>query len=135
MAATTTLHVPTREHAAMINLTREIRDIIRSSGVRSGLCCIFNPHTTAGLTINEQADPDVVHDMIRKMDSLIPWQEGYRHSEGNSAAHIKTTLFGPSLTIIIEDGAPLLGTWQGIWFCEFDGPRQRRLHVKILADT
>ena len=132
MTYTATLEVPTREHASMINIAQMVREKITESGISSGICVIFNPHTTAALTINENADPDVVTDMLKKMDSLVPWREGYRHAEGNSAAHVKASLFGPSLTLIIDAGRPLLGTWQGIYFCEFDGPRRRRVHLKII---
>jgi len=133
MPCTATIEVPTREHATMINITAEIRNKITESGISSGICVVFNPHTTAGLTINENADPDVVSDMLKKMDSMVPWREGYRHAEGNSAAHVKASLFSPSLTLIIDGGRPLLGTWQGIYFCEFDGPRRRRVQLKIIA--
>jgi secondary thiamine-phosphate synthase enzyme len=134
MPPAVTIPVPTRTHAALVDITEQVRAAVRASGVRSGLCCVFNPHTTAGLTINENADPDVVTDILKKMDSLIPWREGYRHGEGNSAAHIKASLFGPALTLLIEDGTLLLGTWQGIYFCEFDGPRQRHVLVKIIPE-
>lgn len=129
-----TIPVPTRTHAALVNITPQVREAVRQSGIRSGLCCVFNPHTTAGLTINEQADPDVVLDILKKTESMVPWHEGYRHGEGNSAAHIKASLFGPSLTMLVEEGKLLLGTWQGIWFCEFDGPRQRHVLVKIIPE-
>ena len=134
MSYTATIEVPTREHAAMINIAGEVRKKIAESGISSGICVVFNPHTTAALTINENADPDVVTDMLKKMDSLVPWREGYRHAEGNSAAHVKASLFGPSLTLIIDSGRPLLGTWQGIYFCEFDGPRRRKVFLKIIGD-
>jgi secondary thiamine-phosphate synthase enzyme len=93
---------------------------------------LFVPHTTAALTINENADPDVVRDMIMELNKIVPMDDGYRHGEGNSAAHIKSTLVGASETVLIEDGEPVLGTWQGIYFCEFDGPRRRKLHLKVM---
>ena len=118
----------------MVDLTSRVREAVRSSGVPSGLCLVFCPHTTAGITINENADPDVVRDMVMEINKVVPMDDGYRHGEGNSAAHIKSTLYGPSLQIIVEDNDLVLGTWQGIYFCEFDGPRDRRVHVKVVKD-
>jgi secondary thiamine-phosphate synthase enzyme len=126
--------VSTKKNVQMLDVTSEVRKAVRRSGVSSGLCLLFCPHTTAGLTINENADPDVVRDMLMEMNKVIPFDDGYRHGEGNSAAHIKSTLFGPSLQLIIENGDLVLGTWQGIYFCEFDGPRQRNLHIKLQKD-
>ena len=114
-----------------INVDHLIRDVIRSSGVKEGVLTLFVPHTTAALTINEHADPSVLHDIISTIGNLIPRTGKYQHAEGNSDAHIKASLFGNSQTIIIKDGRPLLGTWQSIFFCEFDGPRTRRLIVHI----
>jgi secondary thiamine-phosphate synthase enzyme len=116
----------------MIDITREIRNLIKDSGVKSGICIIFVPHTTAGITINENADPDVIRDFMMEMSKLVPLSDGYHHSEGNSAAHIKASMMGFSHTLIIEDGRPILGTWQGVYFMEFDGPRIRKIHVKII---
>lgn len=127
----TTLDIKTKGRDELVDISGKIGELIAVSGVRDGFCFIFNPHTTAALTINENADPDVMRDIIAGMDRTIPWSAGYRHGEGNSAAHIKASLFGPSLQILVTDGRPLLGTWQGIYFCEFDGPRQRRVHVRI----
>lgn len=115
-----------------INIDRQVNEVVRSSGVKNGLCVVFVPHTTAGVTINENADPDVVRDMIMETNKIIPFNDGYHHAEGNSAAHIKSSLYGPSLTLIIEDGDLVLGTWQSIYFCEFDGPRNRRAFIKIV---
>ena len=109
-----------------------IAGVIRESGVQEGICILWVPHTTAAVTINENADPSVVHDILNEMNKVIPFQDGYRHSEGNSAAHIKSSLFGPSLSLVITGGNIVLGTWQSIYFCEFDGPRRRQLLVKVL---
>ncbi len=123
----------TRQRNEFVDITREIQSCIAESNVIHGLVTIFIPHTTAAVTINENADPDVRKDLGHKLSLLIPEQEDfYRHAEGNSDAHMKSSLFGPSLTLIIENGRCLLGTWQGIYFCEFDGPRTRSYHVKIV---
>jgi secondary thiamine-phosphate synthase enzyme len=127
-----TFGVKTGQHCAMIDITREIRNLIKDSGVKSGICVIFVPHTTAGITINENADPDVIRDFMMEMNKVIPLSDDYHHSEGNSAAHIKSSMMGFSQTLIIEDGRPVLGTWQGVYFMEFDGPRIRKIHVKII---
>lgn len=127
-----TFGVKTGQHCAMIDITREIRNLVKDSGVKSGLCVVFIPHTTAGVTINENADPDVIRDFMMEMNKVVPISDGYRHTEGNSAAHIKSSMMGFSQTVIIEDGRLLLGTWQGIYFMEFDGPRIRKVHVKII---
>ena len=124
--------VRTSGRAQFINIDREINRIIAGSGVRAGACRVFVPHTTAALTINENADPDVVHDLLLTLEELIPQhRQGYRHGEGNSDAHVKASLFGPSLSLIFEHGKLCLGVWQAIYFCEFDGPRNRRLMVHI----
>ncbi len=116
----------------MINITRQVQEQVTESGVKSGLVCVFTPHTTAGITINENADPDVVRDLVYTLDKHFPEDPNYRHSEGNSDSHIKSTLVGPSLTVIVEDGRLQLGTWQSIYFCEFDGPRTRKCWIKTL---
>jgi len=116
----------------MVDITHEVEEAVRKRGVSSGVCVLFVPHTTAGITINENADPSVKDDMIKEINKIVPFRDSYRHSEGNSAAHIKSTLYSPSLTLIIENGRLLLGTWQGIYFCEFDGPRHRKLYVKVV---
>jgi secondary thiamine-phosphate synthase enzyme len=115
-----------------INIDSYIRAAVQESGTESGLCTVFVPHTTAGVTINENADPDVVRDIIMEANKIVPLSDGYHHSEGNSAAHIKSSLFGPSLTLIIENGRVVYGTWQSVYFCEFDGPRSRRFLIKIV---
>jgi secondary thiamine-phosphate synthase enzyme len=127
-----TIEISSRMQVEMIDVTGEVRRAISDSGVRSGVVFLFVPHTTAALTINENADPDVVRDMIMELNKIVPMEDGYRHGEGNSAAHIKSTLVGASETVLIEDGEPVLGTWQGIYFCEFDGPRRRKLHLKVM---
>jgi secondary thiamine-phosphate synthase enzyme len=126
--------VKTGQHTAMIDITREVNNLVKESGVKKGICVVFIPHTTAGITINENADPDVIRDFMMEINKIIPLSDGYRHSEGNSAAHIKSSMMGFSQTIIIEDGRLLLGTWQGIYFMEFDGPRIRKVHVKIIEE-
>lgn len=132
---TTILQVPTHTHTAMIDITREIEDLVRQSGISEGLCLVFIPHTTAAVTINEDADPDVQRDFMKEMETIVPWTDSYSHSEGNSAAHIKASMMGFSEEIIIENGRLLLGTWQGIYFMEYDGPRQRKAYVKIYSTT
>ncbi|MCX6384977.1 MAG: secondary thiamine-phosphate synthase enzyme YjbQ [Actinobacteria bacterium] len=127
------INIKTFQRIDFIDITYEIEKQVRQSGIKEGLCCLFVPHTTAGLTVNENCDPAVKNDIRLKINDLIPYKDSYTHSEGNSDAHIKSTLFGPSLTLIISGSKLVLGTWQGIYFCEFDGPRNRNLFVKILA--
>jgi len=126
--------IQTNKHTEFLEITSQINSLVAESDVRDGTCLLFVPHTTAGITINENADPDVKNDMLRAMDKLVPMADDYRHAEGNSAAHIKASLLGSSMQLIVQNGRLLLGTWQGIYFCEFDGPRQRKLVVKIQAD-
>ena len=123
--------VRTTAHAQFVNIDREINRIIADSGVREGVCRVFVPHTTAGVTINENADPDVVRDILAALDRLVPWNNNYTHTEGNSAAHIKASMMGFSQTVFIQNGAMALGTWQSVFFCEFDGPRTRQVWVDI----
>ena len=125
------LNVNTHSETAMIDITARIQEIISQQGIQSGICTIFVPHTTAGITINENADPDVVSDIIKEVNKIVPLRDNYAHAEGNSAAHIKASFFGFSQQIIIEEGRLVLGTWQGIYFCEFDGPRSRKVYVKL----
>lgn len=127
-----TFNVKTHSRTSMTEITSKVAELVSKSGVKSGLCTVFVPHTTAGVTINENADPDVVTDILKKINEVIPFEDGYLHSEGNSAAHIKASLFGFSSQIIIENSKLVLGTWQGIYFCEFDGPRNRTVHIKIV---
>lgn len=120
----------------MIEVTHHVQKAVREAGVREGMVIVHVPHTTAAVTINENADPDVKHDMLRKLETLIPQHESYyRHGEGNSDSHVKTSLVGNMVTVLIEEGELVLGTWQGIQFCEFDGPRRRRLQIKIINFT
>lgn len=120
----------TREE--LIEITSDVLKIIRKTNIDNGICVIFTPHTTAGITINENADPDVKNDIITGLDILNFEDAHFNHSEGNSSSHIKSSLIGCSETLIISKGAPILGTWQGIYFCEFDGPRDRKIHVKVI---
>lgn len=124
--------VKTSKHTQMLDITRKVQRTVTESGVRDGICTVFIPHTTAAVTINENADPDVVRDFTMELNKIVPWEDGYHHMEGNSAAHLKSSMIGFSEQIIIEDGRLLLGTWQGIYFCEFDGPRSRKCFVKIM---
>lgn len=127
-----TFSVKTTQHTQMIDITSKIRQIIKTSGKREGVCIIFIPHTTAAVTINENADPDVVRDFTMEINKLVPWEDGYAHIEGNSAAHLKASIVGFSETVFIEKEDLVLGTWQGIYFCEFDGARSRKVKVKIV---
>jgi len=129
------LQVSTHSNTEFVDITSEIQKFVSDSRVKSGLCQIFIPHTTAAVTINENADPSVKRDILMELNKLIPFEDNYHHSEGNSAAHIKSSLLGCSLTVIIEENRLQLGTWQGIYFCEFDGPRSRKVWVKILKDS
>ena len=126
-----TFTVKTKNHDQMIDITGPVREAIDASGVSEGVCLVYCPHTTAGLTINENADPNVVRDLITIFDRLVPWEAGYRHAEGNSAAHAKSSMVGCSARVIVSGGRPVLGTWQSIFFCEFDGPRTRKVHVQV----
>lgn len=114
-----------------VGINSEVQLAVKESGVKNGICVIFIPHTTAGITINEGADPDVVRDIKASLDRIVPWEAGYAHSEGNSAAHIKASMMGSSCIVFIENGSISLGTWQKIYFCEFDGPRTRKVRLKI----
>lgn len=116
----------------MVDISYRVNELIRESGVDEGICMVYSPHTTAGITINENADPDVQRDIIYEMNKIVPFSDNYRHMEGNSAAHIKTTFTGLHVMIPVYKGKAVLGTWQGIYFCEFDGPRNRKFHVQVL---
>jgi secondary thiamine-phosphate synthase enzyme len=129
-----TLHLKTARRTELVNITTEVSRAVAASGVSHGVCHIFIPHTTAGVTINEGDDPDVARDMEAAFDRLILREAGYKHYEGNSDSHIKATLTGTSQTILIENGRLRLGRWQSIFFCEFDGPRKREIFVKIVPD-
>ena len=125
----TQIPVDTHGREEMVDITRAVQDAVNATGCRNGLCTVQCAHTTAGLTINENADPDVVHDILLSLDEIVKNLRGFRHGEGNSTAHVKSSLVGVSVCVPVEDGRLALGTWQGIYFCEFDGPRNRRVWV------
>lgn len=128
------LEIPTQSRDQFVELTTQVQDVVRQSGMKSGAVIIFVPHTTAGVTINENADPDVVHDMLLTLRRLVPVDSaGYRHAERNSDSHVKASCMGSSCHVIVEDSRLCLGTWQGIYLCEFDGPRRRKVWVQTLA--
>lgn len=122
--------VQTKSRTAFIDITHEVQLFVDGKSMKNGLVTVFVPHTTAGVTINENADPDVVADMETVLDRMVPWNGGYRHSEGNTAAHVKASLTGSSVQVIVENSRLRLGTWQSIYFCEFDGPRTRQIWLK-----
>ncbi len=125
------LSIKTRSRSELMDITPLVRDIVHKSKIENGVCYVFVPHTTAGITINENADPSVRQDILMGLDKLVPWQGDYTHLEGNAAAHIKASLVGSSETIPVEKGDLVLGTWQGVFFAEFDGPRRREVWIKI----
>ena len=130
----TVVTVQTSARCEMIDITGRVAALVRTSGIRQGFCTVFVPHTTAAVTINENADPDVPRDILATLDRIVPLSGGYRHAEGNSAAHIKASLFGASQTVMIEDGTLVLGTWQSLFLCEFDGPRTRKVLVRLTGE-
>jgi secondary thiamine-phosphate synthase enzyme len=134
MTSLVSFNVRTARQTEWLNITADVQKAVASSGVREGICVVFTPHTTASVTINENADPDVPHDVDLALNLISPDRREFLHSEGNSAAHTKSSLVGPSITLIVSSGRLLLGTWQGIWFNEYDGPRTRKVHVRILGD-
>jgi len=128
-----TQEVPTSSRNQLVDVTTEIQKLVSGHGIGEGMAIVYVPHTAAAVTINENADPDVQHDLLRKLETLIPKHESYyQHGEGNSDSHVKTSLVGNSVIVLIENGRLLLGRWQGIYFCEFDGPRRREMHVKLV---
>lgn len=127
------IQVRTTEREQLVDITRHVRDAVRASGVRDGVVQLWSVHTTCALTVNEGADPDVAADIVRFLRRLVPHQGDWRHAEGNSDSHVKTSLFGPGLALIVEDGTPLLGTWQHIFLAEWDGPRTREVAVQVLG--
>jgi len=129
------INVQTRSKAELIDITRDIQKLVADSGVGNGICYVFVPHTTAAVTLNENADPSVSADIVARLDTLVPQNISYGHTEGNAPAHIKAAAIGASATIFVEDGILVLGTWQGIFLCEFDGPRRRQVMVKIVPDA
>jgi len=124
--------VKTGSRTEMVDITAGIQEAVSASGMTEGLCMVNVPHTTAAVTINENADPSVKRDILMVLNQIVPWKADYRHLEGNSPAHVKSSLIGASETIIIKDGSLILGTWQGIFFCEFDGPRTRKVHIQLM---
>jgi len=126
------LNVKTGAQTELVDITSEIQEVVRSSGISDGFCMLYVPHTTAAVTINESADPSVKSDILMVLNQIIPWKADYRHLEGNSPAHIKSTLVGASELLAIENSKLVLGTWQDIFFCEFDGPRSRKMHVRFI---
>jgi secondary thiamine-phosphate synthase enzyme len=124
--------IKSKNRTELIDITSKIQDVVHSADIDEGLCMLYVPHTTAAVTINESADPSVKDDILMIINSVIPWKAEYRHLEGNSPAHIKATLIGPSELIAVEKNRLVLGTWQGIFFCEFDGPRTRKIHVRLI---
>lgn len=127
------LSIRTEARDQFVDITHQVRAFVQLTQVSEGLCYIYVPHTTAGVTINENADPDVRRDIIKHLNNAVPWVCGYQHLEGNSAAHIKASMMGFSQVVIIQDGKLLLGTWQGVYFCEFDGPRNRKVFLKVVS--
>ena len=130
-----TFQVRTSTQTELIDITRSVQEAVKKTRVEDGICIIFIPHTTAAVTINENADPSVVHDIVMELNKIVPFKDQYHHMEGNSPAHIKTSLVGCSGIVFVESGRLVLGTWQGIFFCEFDGPRNRKVHVKVISDA
>ncbi len=126
--------IRTTAHTQLLDVTAAVNDAVKNAGVKSGLAVVWVPHTTAAVTVNENADPDVKSDISREINKIVPWEDGYRHVEGNSAAHLKASLFGAAETLLIEDGRLALGTWQDVYFAEFDGPRTREIWIKIFPD-
>lgn len=129
-----TERISTQTRVEIVDITPRVDAVVQQAGVKEGICVVYVPHTTAAVTINENADPDVKHDLLEKLTAMVPAHENYyRHAEGNSDSHLKTALVGPSVTLIVNRGKLVLGTWQGIYFCEFDGPRSRSFHVQVLG--
>ncbi len=124
--------VETRQRSEVVLVRDRVERALQELEARDGLCHLWCPHTTAGLTVNEGADPDVARDFLARLEALVPWEGGYRHAEGNAAAHIRSVLVGPAVTLPVESGRLALGTWQDVYFCEFDGPRRRRVEVRYL---
>jgi len=128
------ISVKTSSRTEFVDITTEVQKAVRESGLHSGLCMVYVPHTTAAVTINESADPSVKRDILMVLNQMVPWKADYRHLEGNSPAHVKSTLVGASELIMVENGRLVLGTWQGIFFCDFDGPRTRKVHLKFMQE-
>lgn len=128
------LEVITQKRTHFVDITDQVQEILDETKIKDGICYLYVPHTTAGIFINENADPDVKWDVEQTLEKLVPWNDNYKHIEGNAAAHIKSILVGTNTFVPIENGKLLLGTWQGIFFAEFDGPRTRKIYVKIIKD-
>lgn len=126
------INIKTSKRIELVDITADVQNMVTKKKIKDGVCFLFSPHTTAGMTINENADPAVIRDMISALDRLVPVNAGYAHSEGNSDSHIKSSIFGASLTVFVEGGQLALGTWQGIFFCESDGPRSREVWIKLI---
>ena len=129
------LTVKTHDRTEMIDVTNQVEEAIRAEGLQDGICMLYVPHTTAGVTINESADPSVRRDILMVLNQMVPWNADYKHMEGNSPAHVKSSLIGASQLVAVEKGRMVLGTWQGIFFCEFDGPRTRKLMLKLVDSS
>jgi len=129
-----TVIIDTKQRNQMIDITSIVETSLRESGVKNGICYVFVPHTTAAITINENADKDVTRDILSTISKLIPYKDDYRHMEGNSDAHVKASLMGNTLAVIVNEGRLVLGTWQSLFFCEFDGPRKRKIVIKTVRD-
>lgn len=130
-----TIQIPTKARTQMVNITSRVQDEVRASDFADGLCCVVVPHTTAGVFINEGADPSVMEDLENTLERMVPWNDSYSHMEGNAAAHVKATFVGESVTVIVENGRLQLGQWQAIFFAEFDGPRRRHAWVKLVPGS
>lgn len=128
------IQIKTSREVEFLDITARVEAAVKKSGITSGVCHVFIPHTTAGVTINENADPNVIRDIIRELDKIVPLDDNYTHGEGNSAAHIKSSLMGCSQQVLIEEGRLALGTWQSLFFCEFDGPRSRSVRVAVMGN-
>ncbi len=128
------LRVKTNSRTELVDITQGVQRLVAESGVRSGVCYLYVPHTTSAVTINENSDPNVGRDILKELNKVIPFDDHYGHTEGNSAAHIKSSVIGVSRTVMVEEGRLALGTWQAVFFCEFDGPRERRVFVKLMSD-
>jgi len=128
------LRVKTNARTEIVDITQGVQRLVAESGLRSGVCYVYVPHTTAAITINENSDPNVGRDLLKELNKVIPFEDNYGHGEGNSAAHIKSSMVGVSCLVLIEEGRLVLGTWQALFLCEFDGPRDRRVMVKVIKD-
>jgi len=128
------LRIKTNSKTELVDITQGVQRLVTESGIRSGLCYVYVPHTTSGVTINENTDLNVGRDILKELNKVIPFDDNYGHNEGNSAAHIKSTIVGVSKAVMVEEGRLALGTWQSIFYCEFDGPRDRRVYVKVMKD-